>query len=263
MSEWTVSWALWTDGRMTDWLDLNKSRGRAARLLSALDGMEKEAQLASRLTDDQKNLARYWRNLGKIRNAYAHHGMRPATFLGNDKEMSDVIGYWRELKQCPQIRTDITAPEIGTVLISPVGRRAGALFSAVTACKELAPTLTHCLLFCSRESRPLAEEALQRASFTGESSFLVLEDEFAGKKEIKRLAQPTRATLASAAQVVVNITGGTTLMGIAAKRLENFARAFAKPVLVFGVIDRRSAQEQLDDPYHVGEVLWADEDRSA
>ena len=67
-----------------------------------------------------------------------------------------------------------------------------------------------------------------------------------------------RPHLLEASAVLINLTGGTTLMGLLAERLHSAARSLDRPVRRFGLIDPRSAQAQLDDPYHPGRALWLD-----
>ena len=56
----------------------------------------------------------------------------------------------------------------------------------------------------------------------------------------------------------MNVTGGTTLMGLAAETLASTARRLACPVRRFGLIDRRSPDRQMADPYQPGEPFWLD-----
>ena len=63
----------------------------------------------------------------------------------------------------------------------------------------------------------------------------------------------------AAEEVLVNVTGGTTLMGLAAEALANAARDLARPaVRRFGPADRRPPAEPDADPYRVGEPFWLD-----
>ncbi len=102
-------------------------------------------------------------------------------------------------------------------------------------------------------------EALGYAGFSGKYEPLVLEDAFAGgAAEIERIAKMARAHLVGAAEVFVNVTGGTTLMGLGAEKLAAEARSLACPVRRFGLIDRRSTHQQDTDPYRTGEPFWLD-----
>ena len=59
----------------------------------------------------------------------------------------------------------------------------------------------------------------------GRVGSLLLEDAFSGGPEaIRRLAQAARGHFIGATEVLVNVTGGTTLMGLAAEELAATAR---------------------------------------
>jgi hypothetical protein len=113
-------------------------------------------------------------------------------------------------------------------------------------------------VICSPRSETAIPEALSRAGFDGEHRSLRLEDPYAGKDERRKLAEESRQYLASADDVSVNITGGTTLMGVVAEDLAQEARKLARPVRRFALIDRRSPEEQKRDPFVEGDILWLD-----
>ena len=56
----------------------------------------------------------------------------------------------------------------------------------------------------------------------------------------------------------MNVTGGTTLMGLVAGALASAADRLACPVRRFGLIDKRSPTMQDQYPYQVGEAFWLD-----
>jgi hypothetical protein len=56
----------------------------------------------------------------------------------------------------------------------------------------------------------------------------------------------------------VNITGGTTLMGLTAEKLASKARELPCEVRRLGLIDSRPPEQQRTDPYQEGEPLWLD-----
>ena len=106
----------------------------------------------------------------------------------------------------------------------------------------------------------MIDEALERAGFEGECKPHELDDAFGGGRgEIERLVKGARRRFVGAGEVLVNVTGGTTLMGLTAESLANEARSLACPsVRRFGLIDRRAPREQEDDPFRAGEPFWLD-----
>ena len=105
----------------------------------------------------------------------------------------------------------------------------------------------------------MVAEALDRAGYAGAVETLVIEDAFGGgREEIERLVRAARPHFIGAEDVLVNVTGGTTLMGLAAEALATAARDLACPVRRFGLIDRRPPTEQDERPYQTGEPFWID-----
>jgi hypothetical protein len=60
-------------------------------------------------------------------------------------------------------------------------------------------------------------------------------------------------------EILVNLTGGTTLMGMAVQHLMDRGRDLDRPCFRFVLIDRRPPEQQRADPYVKGEVRWLDQ----
>ncbi|MCY3819221.1 MAG: TM1812 family CRISPR-associated protein [Gammaproteobacteria bacterium] len=265
LNEWTVSWISLVRGKEDVWLDYHQSRRAAAGVLGAMAAVAKDPELGEALTEDQIKLAEYWDKLSVLRNAYAHHGMRAQVLVGEkdvDRTRNEVKEYWRHLKLLPDVSLSLGHSPGKRVLVSPMGKRPGVLFSAVhAACAGHARSASLCLVICSSETEGTIAPTLRRADYAGDWNPLVLEDAFAGgARQIDHVAKEGKQHLLGAEEVIVNVTGGTTLMGLAADRLASEARQLACPVVRrFGLIDRRSPREQETDPYQVGEPFWLDE----
>lgn len=265
MNEWTVSWVVSRRGRKDQWLDFKGARRKAAGFLGAIMAVvEKEPELRERLTGEQRSLGKFWGNLTQLRNAYHHHGMRPQPLTGEKKAQNAfdaICEYWREtLRHRPQFSLSLGESSSGRILISPIGNRPGVLYSALHACREDGDELPSlCLVICSRESENGIAKAACRGGYAGEIEQFRFEDPHGGLEEIKSLAKLARSWLIGADEVFVNVTGGTTLMGLAAEEMAKAARDLACPaVRRFGLVDRRSPAEQDADPYQVGRPFWLD-----
>lgn len=265
MNEWTVSWVVWRQGGARRWLDFRNVRRRASRLLGAMAAVGGDPELRCRLTDEQCSLGGFWARLSELRNAYHHHGMRPLPLVGDrqaEKTMRRVQDFWNDtLRSRPDISLALGESPGRRVLVSPIGKRPGVLFSAVHACRTDGdggePAL--CLAVCSGESQRMVAETLQRACYAGAVEPLVFHDAVGGgRREIEQLVRIARPHFIGAGDVVVNVTGGTTLMGLAAEGLATAARDLACPVRRFGLIDRRPPSEQKAEPYRAGEPFWLD-----
>lgn len=263
MNEWTQTWAVRRLGlgNSVGWLG-RKVRGQAGARLHAIRVVGADPVLKHVLTDDQRLLGEFWSKLCDVRNTYHHHGMRPQdTGTPEFKEkLVAVRTYWdKVLHSCPDISLTLGDPTRNRVLVSPIGERPGVLFSALEAFRKRNqgdPTL--CLVVCSAETQGTVDEALSKAGYAGSVELLVLDDPFRGIGEMRKKAKSMRRHFIGADPVIVNVTGGTTLMGFAIQELAKRARGFACPVRRFGLIDRRTPEEQVADPYRAGELFWLD-----
>ena len=265
MNEWTASWTVWRLNRNGDWLDYTNVRRSAGNLLRAIAEVAGNPELRGHLTDEQRALGDFWRELCDLRNAYAHHGMRPQVVVGDSKvagQLERVRRFWKAtLRTCPSHSLSFGASPGGRVLVSPVGQRPGVLFSALRTCLTSRGTerpLT-LLAICSRETEKFIAEAVSRTGHTGRIEALRLDDPYGGTAEVSGLARVAEKHFVDAQAVFVNVTGGTTLMGLAADELAATARRLARPVRRFGLIDRRPPDQQNADPYQPGEPFWLDQ----
>ena len=265
MNEWTVSWVVWRRGRAHDWLDFSTARRGAGNFLDAVAavGSDADTEFREALTEEQREIGAFWAELREVRNAYAHHGMRPQVVVGDqkvEKQRKRVRDFWARLRSSPNFSLTLGPAPGRHVLVSPIGRRPGVLFSAMQACRTSGHTAGPdvCLVICSDETAASVDEAAKQAGYAGAVELLRLGDPYGGRDEIEPLVRTARRHFVGGGEVRVNITGGTTLMGLAAEALAAAARKLACPVRRFGLIDRRPPAQQEADPYRVGEPFWLD-----
>lgn len=262
MNEWTVSRVVLQTGNLDSWLDYRATRRAAATVLGVLDQIYRDRDLPDHLTPEQQELAHFWQNLSELRNAFHHHGMRPQVLIGNgtndvNHKLDSVRKYWGTLKTTAILPVPL-ATSTQRLLVSPLGRRPGVLYSALDACGRKGLLPTACLVLVSDDTSSAADEALQQARFVGPVHKIRIGDPFGGQSEIERLVRDSKRQLLDAQEIAVNLTGGTTLMGIAVAAIAKEAQRLGREVLRFGVIDRRPPNEQAADPYRTGEAFWLD-----
>ena len=256
MREWVVSWAIWKSGNTEehgDWLN-NKVRQRYERRLGAIGAFSRDSEFHSTITPKQREFGNFWNQLtDTLRNALHHHGMRTDAFEEPPSSLETVQHFWNQLKE-----GDIGMPLLGggggKLLISPQGTRPGALFSALKVAEA-----DTCLVICSDASARSVPDAAQHAHFTGCVHQIRMEDPQGGFNEIDEITKQARQSLLRADEVVANMTGGTTLMGIVVQRLVEEAQKLDRPVRRFVLIDRRSPDEQTSNPFVEGDSCWLDE----
>ena len=264
MREWVVSWVIFQRSPEQDWLN-RTVRGDAERLLHAVKTIGDDIELRSALNPEQREVGWFWGDLGELRNGYAHQGMRGDDLVRGVNlatARQRVVAAWKAtISRCPRIDLTVDESPGDVVLVSPVGLRPGVLFSALQACRThrdcFEPAL--CLVICSPQTEQTIAQAVHSARFTGRVESLLLEDAFGGgATAICHLARTARKHFIGASRVLVNVTGGTTLMGLAAEELATAARSLACPVHRFGLIDRRPTERQDADPYQAGQPFWLD-----
>lgn len=280
MREWVVSWSVWSSRRGQpvagrDWLD-REERRRAERLLNSLRLYAADADLCSLLTSDQRQVADFWGRLCSLRNAYMHFGMqgqRIDPFKKNDgsdlqKAWKEVRCSWQAFKSEPSVASLEVSSEAGRVLVSALGLSPGVLTNAVRTVRAVGGGDPDCVVvFCSRESGKLVANALTQARWTGQLIVRTIEDPFATvdlmrpRKGLQLPDDPElRRVIAGADTVFVNLTGGTTPMGLLAQQVAQAAVALERRLCRFALADRRSPEEQRADPWAECEAVFLDEE---
>ncbi len=254
MREWVVSWVILKSGETDGWLT-HDIRQRWERRLGALGAFARDGDPAFKdlIADDQQAIGTFWKQLTEeLRNALHHHAMRVEALEKPPSSLESVRQFWNKLKA-----GKIDLPELGggggQLLISPQGTRPGVLFSAL---KVAHPDT--CLVICSTASASSISIAAQHAGFDGRIDQIDLTDPHGGFAEIETAVKRARLTLLNADEVIANMTGGTTLMGLIVQRLTEEAGHLDRPVRRFALIDRRPPADQDSDPFVQGDCHWLD-----
>ena len=261
MREWVVSLLLARTGRGAKWLDAswNGTRSTAERRLGALAALQRDktGRTASgiTLTEEQKAWAIFWNQLADLRNELHHHGMKKMPVRYNPPELQKVKEFWSKLKDL-----QLAVPEFGgghgRLLITALGTTPGVLFSALCNAGDVA----RCIIVCSEQSQPSVAEAAKQAGFQGDCKALVMSDPHGGytEDEQQRFRAEASRWLLESDEIFVNLTGGTTLMGMAVQHLMDRGRDLNRPCFRFVLIDRRPPEQQRSEPYVKGEIRRLD-----
>ncbi len=254
MREWVISWCMQNDGISCGWLDHSR-RKRFERRLGALAAFlnPQNRPEGAEPKPEQKASGGFWKQLSEeLRNAFHHHGMREDAVAIPETTLEGVVAFWNELR-AGKVALPALGGGGGRLLVTAQGARPGVLYSAL---KATAPT--RCLVVCSPLSEATVEEAGARAGFELRSTKLIIQDAFNGFDEVGALVKQARGWLLDADEVVANLTGGTTLMGIAVQQLVEMAERLDRPSRRFALIDRRPPAEQEQDPYVASDCYWLD-----
>ncbi len=252
-----------------DWLQRNRARVPAERRLRRLKHRTDEMRGKAGLDDlAHEIVARHWRKVTEWRNDLAH-----AAFNDHWIERTEVL--------CDKVRDRVQrleellpraddppggnpwrleyAQEQGKVVIQPVGRNPGVLATAVG---RLEPDLL--VVLCSGQSRPLAEDILDRLAFPGDRvRWFQVTDHLRCHRVDKDSAWfQTGEILSSCEELAVVLTGGSSAMIALAGHLGKEAEKIGTPVSRYILVDPRTREEQLAAPLVVGDAVPLDGDPS-
>ncbi len=252
LREWLVNLTILQTGERERWLDRDGARLPAERLLN---GLAERARF--QLLDGApvlKLLAGVWKAVADLRNHVAHGAFDPKELEPTRERVAELVAACRELLAHPPHLDE--AGQRGTLLVTPLGLSPGVVY---TALRSLRPDTL--LAVTSREALPGLAEAVERAGFAGTvEEPLILADPHTGFAEAAPLLAQARLTalLARHACVVVNVTGGTTLLTHLAAEIASRAARLAVPVRRVALVDRRPPEVQRVEPWVVGEVVDLD-----
>lgn len=256
MREWVVSWAIWKSGDSADiqgWLSL-EVRERYTRRIGAIGAFARNPAFKTTITHEQREFGGFWDQLGNaLRNVLHHHAMRVDALEERPEFLENVRGFWNGLRQGKTELPPLGGSH-GKLLISPQGTRPGVLFSAL---KVTYPADT-CMVICSSASVGSITDAASHAAFAGSITPIELDDPHGGFDEIAKAVDQVRCHLLEADEVVANMTGGTTLMGIIVQQLVEEAQKLDRPVRRLVLIDHRSPDDQDRDPFVQSDYHWLD-----
>lgn len=252
MREWLVSLGALYRGKAGRWLD-RKERLAVERELGALLRLSKQP---GALDDEQMQWAQFWDRLGKRRNALAHPGMSTEVVAMKDAELAPLRTTWDRIKDAGEAWARFGGGG-GRLLVSPLGRSPGVLYSALVVTKPSA-----LLVLCSSDTRDQVTTAIAQSGFSGVVTCVEMQDPLAGFDEIESLRGQAGSVLLAADEVVVNLTGGTTLMGIVVQRLFERTRELQRPSRRLLLTDGRPPAEQLHDPWQASGCRWLDPEDS-
>ncbi len=246
LRELLVNVALIALGRAGNWLERD-SRAFAERYLAALVERSKSKLLARSF---QAEIAGVWSSVAEFRNRAAHSGM-----LSTDARVSHDAVHER-LCRCRELLDRTMAPSppagAGRLLVSPLGLSPGVLFSAL---KHVNPD--RLLVITSREAAASLEEVLGAAGCADiEPRVFQVEDPHMGFSEDRRLfGSSLDSDLAESAEVVVNITGGTTALQWLVERVAERAVRLGVTLSRIALVDRRPPEVQRREPFVLGELI--------
>ena len=251
LREYFVNMGLFAEG-YEDWLEQGTRRHIEGKL-GALSRLCADERMAAHLTEKQLEMGQTWEKLSQLRNRYAHAGFKVEKTRSR-KELMDVRDILEKCEVLEPIPLSLNSIH-SRLLITPVGKSAGTLYSAL---KHTEPD--YCIAITSKESVDLARQACREASFDEEKTrYITLKDPYEGYDELDEVRAQCLPDLHQAERVLFNLTGGTTLMGVIVHSMIREARRAGISSRTCVLIDKRSPQEQQDNPFVKSDIRWLED----
>ncbi|NYE58839.1 hypothetical protein [Carboxydothermus ferrireducens] len=137
------------------------------------------------------------------------------------------------------------------ILISPLGMSPGLLYSALYHVK---PDFLFCLT--SEKGKEKLPEIMEKAGYMGGYSVFIVDDPFTSFHKTEEVWKSLKDLLDSDAEIVVNITGGTTALQYLVQKTAERLESQGFSVKTVALIDRRSRSEQESNPYVPGKIFY-------
>lgn len=135
------------------------------------------------------------------------------------------------------------------ILLSPLGLSPGLLYSALMTIKP-----QHLVLLTSKEGKGSLDEIIQHAKYLGPINIVLVEDPFNCFHEANQKSEEVVSIL-NYNPCVINLTGGTTALQFIIQRAGTVLENRGCRVEYIALVDRRSVQEQRNNPWVVGDVI--------
>jgi len=139
LREWTVNLIAFQRSETDHWLDrrtregIEHALGGLGEVLKAKNSKQKkkykQAAVRDSLSESQRAWGKRWNTLCDIRNALQHHGMKPAVFEPDRKDIPKAEASWRERAEW-EVSPAFGGGQ-GRLLVCPIGLTPGVLYSAL------------------------------------------------------------------------------------------------------------------------------------
>jgi CRISPR-associated DxTHG motif protein len=259
LREWIVSRCLLAENLSAGWLDYRKNRDRMSRTLSAI-AQRIQADRDS-VPDTMQKLSSLWEKIAARRNKFAHAGMNEESEVRPESERESIA---RLAKECEARCEEDHLWQVGfcaagaRLLVTPLGLSPGVLYTALTTC----PADSVLVISSDEAAGRLAEVCEKAGCEPSKLKLEIVDDPHRCFAIADRLLPRVRPLLLQAAEVTLNVTGGTTAMQYIVERIGREAARLGVPVRRIALVDARPYPEQQDNPYVAGDLIVLDENEA-
>ena len=222
--------------------------------LNGISFMNQETDLD--LPENVKELGKIWDKIAKLRNNIAHNGMSN-DYIKIEKNAKKIRTLWESIKEKLdddyfwKLDADIESEKEG-LLITPLGLSPGLLY---TALELIRPEKS--IIITSEEGKKDIPKIRDFSAYMGDLEIVTISDPHKGFEEIKTRVNNKNIDnwILKADDIIVNLTGGTTVLQYAVELLSRKAERFGKRVTRVAMIDKRSIDEQKRNPFVKGDMV--------
>ncbi len=252
LREWLVSLFVLRRGEPGRWLE-REHREAITGYLNALP-QRSRYHVA---TDAEQRVARIWNKVAYERNKYAHAGFRPDDVMVDSNGVTCLVDTCKKLLDEEEL-SNLPKPGSLRLLVTPLGLAPGVIYSAV---HHIQPD--RMLVVTSAIGRQRLKEALEKAGRTHVPCLVreVAEPHTGFQEATSLIDDEVSGWLVKSGEVVVNLTGGTTVLQYIAEQVADRAHKLGVQVRRIALVDRRPPVEQGQDPYVRGELVNLDPTR--
>lgn len=137
-----------------------------------------------------------------------------------------------------------------TTLLSPLGLSPGLLYSALATVKP-----HHLVVLTSKKAADPLNQIIKKAKYNGTTEVIYVEDPFTCFQQADAKVGELLDVLKST-PCVINLTGGTTALQFIVQQTGTALENRGAEMRYAALIDRRNVQEQKENPWVIGELIW-------
>ncbi len=207
------------------------------------------------VSSELKDIAEKSEKIFSLRNRMSHGG-----FTCDEISCSEVEKIWQYFKgfDWSQINNFFFngKKEIKTLYVTSLGLSKGVLYTLLENVTQ-ADTPCHFLLITSDETRKSIPECLTKAGLNVSYTCWNLADPHKDDFDKRKFMNTSDYIdlINKSEKIIINFAGGTSAMQFHVKGIAEIAESYAINVTKILTIDRRSSEEQRNDPFVKGEII--------
>lgn len=259
--EWVVNRYLLFE-KSENWLNYDKVRRPCENKLNSLrnwirlNAADDCKALFGNLSHEGQEFAKISSQLFDLRNELSHGGYKTThsvKYHDIEKSIKKITDLWNQIRTIDDVflaNLFKRKYKYETLIITPLGLSTGVLYTLLKKHHGDAAFV----IITSKQARKSIELCFEKAGVVPVYFIEEVENPFADILAKKDLENKYLPLLLDSHKIIVNYTGGTSLLQLNVMRIEEMVGRYGIPVSRVVTIDHRSPQEQQSDPWVTGEI---------